>query len=268
LANICHFPALTRSAKLLGLPLEKIENRSGQPDDITVVTAGSRYHLSAGKTRLSIPKTLHLTQFLTVVIPWTFFKRSPYPVLHAASCVVNDGAVLFCGGSQTGKSSLAAIAWERDFPIINDDCTAIEPLNARVRPFPQGLSLRLQEPGIPEPFASRNGNCTPCVEGKGWKSDYWVLFGRSLKGMVPYGNSFPVKALYFLRRGTLTRRFPVDRETAIKKILTLTFQTQNKRMGNLPFIERLWRRKQIFELEVGEGDLSGAFSLAISPFME
>ena len=267
LADICHLHALTHTADLLGLPLETLENGCGRSADISVVQSGSVYLLSAGKVRLSIPVTRDLTPFLSAVIPWTFFKSSPYPVLHASSCVVSDGAVLFCGGSLTGKSSLAAIAWESGFTIVNDDCTAVEPSQARVRPFPQGLSLRLQEPSVREPFASAMGENGLHVLGKGWKSDYWVVFGRSLKGMAPYGSSFPVKALYFLRRGSLTRRKPADRSTALKKILTLTFETQNKRMGNLPFVETLLRQNKVFELEVAEGDLSGAFSLAISPFV-
>ncbi len=266
LADICHLPALTHTAELLGLSLQTLEN-GGRPADITVVQAGAVYLLSAGKVRLSIPVTHNLTPFLSAIIPWTFFKSSPYPVLHASSCVVNDGAVLFCGGSLTGKSSLAVIAWESGFTIVNDDCTAIEPFNARVRPFPQGVSLRLQKPAVQKPFASALGENGPFVLGKGWKSDYWVIFGRSIKGVAPYGNSFPVKALYFLRRGALTRRMPVDRSVALKKILTLTFETQNRRMGNLPLVETLLRRNKVFELEVAEGGLSRAFSLAISPFV-
>jgi len=266
LAEVCHLPSLKRAAELLGLRLEKFEGVCSRPCDISVVPAGSTYLLSAGAVQFSISNTAQMTHFLAVAIPWTFSQLSPYPVFHASGCLVKGEAVLFCGGSQTGKSSLAAVGWEKGFSIINDDRTAVEPSYGTVRPYPQALSLRLQKPEIPEPFASVLTKDGPYCLGRGWKSNHWVLLGRSLERMVPYGVSFPVKTLYFLRRGMSTRRIPVDKETALRNVLTHTFRTQSKMLAILPFIETLWRQNKIYELIVGEGDVSGAFSLAISPF--
>ena len=265
LAEVCDLPALTRAANLLGLGMEPSPTQGDASHNISLAPGKASHLLTIRGSRISVAEPERISHYLTVTIPWTFFYLSPQPVLHAASCVVDDQAVLFCGWPEAGKSSLAAAAWQRGLPVINDDCTAIDPARALVRPFPQCLSLRLSEPVVPEPFARALGESDQYFLGKNWKSDCWVLFGRSLPGMVAYGMNFPVRGLYLVKRGAHTRRTPADRQSALRKILAQTYPGQAGKLALLPFIESLMSQGKIHELEVGDGDVSGALSLAISP---
>jgi hypothetical protein len=265
LAEVCHLPALARAAELLGLVLEKPEAQ-GDYVDISVTPAPPGYSLSTRSSGLTADDALQLTHYLTAMIPWSFFALCDQPILHASSCVVDGEAVLFCGGSETGKTSLVTAAWQMGFSVINDDCTVIDSTSGTVRPFPQGMSIRLEKPVIPEPLAEQLGKQGPYCLGRGWKSDHWLIVGRTVKGFVPYGKSIPVRALYLIRRGSVTRRFPATREAALGNLLGQTFPTRVDRLAILSFVEALWRGQRVYELEVGEGDIAGAATLALSSF--
>lgn len=265
LAEVCDLPALDQAADLLGLVVEDTHGPNDSSPHVSLATSGPVYLLTIGVRQFTFRQAEGPAHYLAVAIPWTFHKLSPDPVLHASSCVVDNEAVLFCGRSETGKSSLIAAAWELGLPVINDDCTVVDPAGATVRPFPQGFSLRLSEPVLPEPFARFLDQGSQYFLGRGLKSDNWVLFGRSTLGLVPYGVSLPVRALYLIRRGSSTRCIPADRQKALSNILAQTYPGRAGNLAILPFIENLMREGKIHELEVGDGDFFGAVSLAVSP---
>ncbi len=261
----CDLTALLSAAQLLGLRVEAPPHQDEFPPDLSLAPGKTSYTLTLRRGRIAVPEAGRLAHYLAITIPWTFFYLCPQPVLHAASCVVEGEAVLFCGRSETGKSSLAAAAWERGFPVLNDDCTVVDPARVLVRPFPQGFSLRLTEPVVPPAFARVLSPGCPYFLGSNWKSDNWVLFGRALPGLVAYGASLPVRALYLVRRGAATRRAPVDRQTALRNILAQTYPGQAGKLAILPFVEALMGQGKIHVLEMGDGEVSEAVSLAISP---
>lgn len=265
LAEVCELDPLLQAVDALGLTTEIPPVPSASPPDISLGRYQSAYLLTVGVREIPVTEADRLAHYLAVTIPWTFFRLSPNPVLHASSCVVDDQAVLFCGRSETGKSSLAAAAWELGLSVMSDDCTVVDPERLLVRPFPQGFSLRLPEPVVPEPFTRLADQGSRYFLGKGLKSENWVLFGRSLPGFAPYGLNLPVKALYLIRRGASTRRSPVDRQKALRSILAQTFPGQVGALTILPFIEALMSQGKIHELEVGEGDVSGAVAMVASP---
>jgi len=68
-------------------------------------------------------------------------------ILHASSVLVNGKAVLFCGASGKGKSTLAAALDKRGFPVVTDDFCVLDPtLPPSV--FPDGRYLRLWQQSL------------------------------------------------------------------------------------------------------------------------
>jgi hypothetical protein len=65
-------------------------------------------------------------------------------VMHASAVRVNGKAVLFCGASGAGKSTMAAALVQRGYPLVTDDVCAIS-LAGAARPVvhPDGRQLKL-----------------------------------------------------------------------------------------------------------------------------
>lgn len=65
-------------------------------------------------------------------------------VLHASAVRVNRKAVLFCGASGTGKSTLAAALAQRGYPLVTDDFCTVS-INGGNAPLahPDGRQLKL-----------------------------------------------------------------------------------------------------------------------------
>ena len=264
-AQVHDLGALSDAADMLGLGIEDAPEQDNSPADVSLEPFKGGYLLKVGTTSYTLPAEDDPAHYLAITIPWTFYTLSPDPVLHAAGFVVEGEAVLLCGRSGVGKSSLTAAAWKRGLRVMNDDCTVVDPARAIVRPFPQGFSLRIDEPVVPAPFVEIASQGCPYYLGRGLKSENWVLFGRSLPGMVTLGQGLPVRALYFIRRGSTTRRSVADRQTALKNTLAQTYPGQAGKMAILPFVEALFKQGKIHELEVGDGDISNAVDLAVSP---
>ncbi len=64
-------------------------------------------------------------------------------VLHASGIVINHHAVAFLGPTGVGKSTLVASLCQRGFPLIADDCLALEITDQRIKVHPGYPSLRL-----------------------------------------------------------------------------------------------------------------------------
>ncbi|MCB2228008.1 MAG: hypothetical protein KQH53_15110 [Desulfarculaceae bacterium] len=261
----CDLPALLQAAELLGLELEPAPGTYQSLPDYSLGPSGSGYLITIGQWQIPVPEPGRLLHFLASTLPKAFHKLSPDPVLHASACVADGEAVLFCGRSESGKSSLAAEAWAQGLPLLNDDSTAIDPATGLARPYPHNISLRLTEPVLPEPFASRLGPDSHYMIGRGWKSDYWALLDRSLPRIVPYGTGLPVRALHLVSRGEDTRLCPADRQSALRGVLSQTYPGRAGKLAILPWVEALAARNAIFELTVGDHDIANALSLAIAP---
>ncbi|AFL89599.1 serine kinase of the HPr protein, regulates carbohydrate metabolism [Terriglobus roseus DSM 18391] len=65
-------------------------------------------------------------------------------VLHASAVAVGDRAMLFCGASGMGKSTMAAMLSERGYPLLNDDVCNLSPdADDRYSVYPDGRMLKL-----------------------------------------------------------------------------------------------------------------------------
>ncbi|WP_170835055.1 hypothetical protein [Terriglobus roseus] len=65
-------------------------------------------------------------------------------VLHASAVAVGDRAMLFCGASGMGKSTMAAMLSERGYPLLNDDVCNLSPgEDGQYSVYPDGRMLKL-----------------------------------------------------------------------------------------------------------------------------
>lgn len=79
-------------------------------------------------------------------------------VLHASAVRVGHKAVLFCGASGAGKSTIAAALGQRGYPLLNDDVCAISIHEAVPMVHPDGRKLKLWAEAVKElDLAARRG---------------------------------------------------------------------------------------------------------------
>ncbi|MBF0546706.1 MAG: hypothetical protein HQM08_19825 [Candidatus Riflebacteria bacterium] len=72
-------------------------------------------------------------------------------VLHASSIAVGDRAMLFCGPSRAGKSTLAALLCRRGYALLNDDvCTLCPAGDDSYEVHPDGRMLKLWTESLDE----------------------------------------------------------------------------------------------------------------------
>lgn len=65
-------------------------------------------------------------------------------VLHASAVAAGDRAMLFCGASGAGKSTMAALLSRRGYPLLNDDvCNLSRTDDGRYVVYPDGRMLKL-----------------------------------------------------------------------------------------------------------------------------
>jgi hypothetical protein len=86
-------------------------------------------------------------------------------VLHASAVAVGDRAMLFCGVSGAGKSTMAAMLGRRGYPLLNDDVCNLSPqAGGEYAVYPDGRMLKLwgtsleylQWTGSPESMVRRD----------------------------------------------------------------------------------------------------------------
>jgi hypothetical protein len=70
-------------------------------------------------------------------------------VLHASAVAVQDRAMLFCGVSGAGKSTIAALLGRRGYPLLNDDVCNLSLIgNGEYVVYPDGRMLKLWGPSL------------------------------------------------------------------------------------------------------------------------
>jgi len=63
--------------------------------------------------------------------------------LHAALVARGERGIAILGSPRAGKSTLGAALWQRDFSLLGDDVTVVDPTDARAWPAPRRVGLRL-----------------------------------------------------------------------------------------------------------------------------
>jgi hypothetical protein len=108
----------------------------------------ARFLLNDGREIVVAPESDEGAADIPIFILGTVFgillHQREQIVLHASAVRVNGKAVLFCGSSGTGKSTLAAALAQRGYPLVTDDvCTLSADGPGAPLVHPDGRQLKL-----------------------------------------------------------------------------------------------------------------------------
>lgn len=107
----------------------------------------ARFLLSAGREIAFEPEANAEAGDIPIFILGTVFgillHQREQIVLHASAVRVNGKAVLFCGASGAGKSTMAAALAQRGYPLVTDDLCAITVTDGIPMVHPDGRQLKL-----------------------------------------------------------------------------------------------------------------------------
>jgi hypothetical protein len=144
------------------------------------------YELAEGANESALP--LFLTGSALGAL---LHQRGEY-VLHASAVAVDGGAVVFCGQSGAGKSSLVAALCAAGFPLVSDDVCRIHFGRGEPAVIPDGRRLKLWRDTISHLGLAplRRGQIRPGID------KYWVD-----PPTPAAGGPLPLRAVYFLQPG-------------------------------------------------------------------
>ncbi|NDR55712.1 hypothetical protein [Aliiruegeria sabulilitoris] len=106
--------------------------------------------------------------------------------LHASAVEVDGGAVLFCGESGAGKSTMAAALQQHGYPVLCDDLCAIEITNSGAIVHSDGRKLKLWEQAIAQ-FRLDEQKGDPVQQGF---EKYYVDAGTGRRRSLPVRGFF------------------------------------------------------------------------------
>jgi len=154
----------------------------------------ARFLLSEGREISFEPESPARAADIPVFILGTVFgillHQREQIVLHASAIRIDGKAVLFCGGSGAGKSTIAAALVQRGYPLMTDDVCAIAMTSAGVpMVYPDGRQLKLWAHSIDRlDLAGRRGERV-----RDRLEKFYVEPGEALSEPLPLG------AVYALR---------------------------------------------------------------------
>lgn len=85
--------------------------------------------------------------FLSAQVFVNHLFRRPLVFLHAAAVLRGGKALIFCGGSRSGKSTLAAKLERAGWEIFSDEFAPLDLRTGRICAFPRSFLLREKRPG-------------------------------------------------------------------------------------------------------------------------
>jgi len=167
-------------------------------------------------------------------------------VLHASAVRVNGKAVLFCGSSGAGKSTIAAALAQRGFPVVVDDLCAITLTGAAPLVQPDGRHLKLWAQAIAQlDLAARRG--APVRQRL---QKFFVEPAAVLAEPLPLG------AVYALREARPPHQAGIERPNVVDAALILRRGAYRPLMVN-----RLGQKADYFRAATAMANAAGIFHL-------
>jgi hypothetical protein len=133
-------------------------------------------------------------------------------VLHASAVSVQGCAMLFCGQSGAGKSTMAAMLCERGYPLLNDDVCSLRPSpQGGYTVTPDGRMLKLWAQSVE--FLELKSRRGPAVRSN---TDKFYLAPAQSEGMAQ-----PVGGIYVLEAAAAGETATLRRLSALQAMLEL-----------------------------------------------
>jgi hypothetical protein len=154
-------------------------------------------------------------------------QRGEY-VLHASAVAVDGGAVVFCGQSGAGKSSLVAALCAAGFPLVSDDVCRIHFGRGEPVVIPDGRRLKLWRDTISHLGLAplRRGQIRPGID------KYWVEAPTAAAD-----EPMPLRAVYFLQPGD---EVSLERQPLVNAVEKLRCFAYRPRLVRALGQESLW----------------------------
>ena len=185
--------------------------------------------------------------FLSGTVLGILLHQRGQVVLHASAVRVNGKAVLFCGASGTGKSTLAAALAQRGFPLVTDDFCAVTASGAgAVMVQPDGRSLKLWAQAIQKlDLAERRGAAV-----RDRLEKYFV------EPAAVFSEPLPLAAVYALREARPPHRPGIERPNVVDAALILRRNAYRPQLVN-----RMGQKADYFRAATTIANSAGIFHL-------
>ena len=167
-------------------------------------------------------------------------------VLHASAIRVGGKAVLFCGTSGTGKSTMAAALAQRGYPLITDDVCAIAAEGAAPLVYPDGRQLKLWAHAIERlDLAARRGERVRSRLEKFYVEPH-----------AAFSEPLPLGAVYTLREARPPHAPGIERPNVVDAALVL------RRNAYRPLlVRRMGQKERYFHAAATIANSAGIFHL-------
>ncbi len=183
--------------------------------------------------------------FLIGTVFGTLLHQRDHIVLHASAVRVNGKAVLFCGASGAGKSTIAAALGRRGYDFVSDDVCAIT-LDAAGVPMvqPDGRQLKLWAETIGQlELAGARGQPV-----RNRLEKFYVEPGQAFAQALPMG------AVYALRETRPPKRDGIERPNIVDAALVIRRNAYRPRL-----VVALQQKTQYFQSAVNIATKAGVF---------
>lgn len=167
-------------------------------------------------------------------------------VLHASAVRVNGKAVLFCGASGTGKSTLAAALAQGGFPLVTDDFCAMTVSGGTVLVQPDGRSLKLWAQAIHKlDLAERRG-----ARVRNRLEKFFV------EPAAAFSEPLPLGAVYALREARPPHKPGIERPNVVDAALILRRNAYRPQL-----VSRMGQKADYFRAATAIANVAGIFHL-------
>lgn len=214
----------------------------------------ARFLLSNGREIAFEPESAASADDIPIFLLGTVFgillHQREQIVLHASAVRINGKAVLFCGNSGAGKSTIAAALVQRGYPLMTDDVCAVAMTAGGVPTvYPDGRQLKLWAQSIDRlDLAARRGERV-----RDRLEKFYVEPAEALSEPLPLG------AVYALREARPPHAAGIERPNVVDAALILRRNAYRPAM-----VTRMGQRAHYFHAATTIANVAGIYHLTRS----